>query len=307
MDASPTVPLRTPLSVAVASRAVGLWILVGCALKAFVGTPGDLPAILRSLPLPLPIGTTFALVLGIEAFVGIAMLLRPGRAWPLATLVLLVFIAVLTTQVVAGAKSCGCFGSKIQVPPWAMLAIDLTMLALLFVSRPWRLAHGGRGDLVAVVLALAAAIALPTLVDREAVAGAPASAVAGLRKWASLDVTTWKGKKVTDLDLAKWVDLSTAHDGVWYLYRDSCQICALCLQNVAVNERGEREVTLIRIGETGEAAAHQEVHMLPTGPFVHRIELPSTVDWSVTAPTRVVVEGGVVTSAKQGIDPDDCP
>lgn len=305
MDAPPPSSRPVALGARLAPRLVGAWILAGCLLKAFVGTPGDLPAILRSLP--LPIGTTFALVLGIEAFVGIATIVRPGRAWPLATLVLLVFVAVLSTQVAAGAKSCGCFGSKIQVPPWAMLAVDVTMLAILLASRPWRLARGGFGDFVTAGFALAAAIALPALVDREAVAGAPASPVAGLRKWASLDVASWKGKKVTDLDLAKWVDLSAAHDGVWFLYRDSCEVCALCLQRVAIKERGEREITLVRIGESGPAAAHQAVHMLPTGPWVRRIELPSTVDWSVTAPTRVIVEGGVVTSATQGIDPDDCP
>lgn len=304
-NSTPTAPARAPLRAELAARAVGLWILVGCALKALVGTPGDLPAIFRELPLPL--GTTFGLVLGVEALVGSAMLLRPGRAWPLAAAMLLVFAAVLGTQVAAGAASCGCFGSTIKVPPWAMLAADLTFLALLLASRPWRLAHGGRPDLLVAAVALCAGIALPLLVDREAVAGEPTRAGRGLRKWASLEVESWKGKKVTEIDLAKWIDLSAAHDGLWFFYRDSCDVCALCLQNVAMRERGEREITLVRIAETGEAAKHRAVHVLPTGPFVHRLELPATVDWAVTAPMRVAVEGGVVVSATQGIAPEDCP
>jgi hypothetical protein len=71
-------------------------------------------------------------------------------------------------------------------------------------------------------------------------------------------------------------------------------------------EHGQREVTLVRLPEKGKAVA---VHDLPQGPWVRRVVLPETVDWVMTPspPGRLVVEGGVVRSAKAGLLPDDCP
>jgi hypothetical protein len=303
---SPTPTTRKPAWPGVAARFVGFWILAGCAAKATLGTPADLPTIVRQAPFAL--GTTFALALGLEAFVGIAMMLRPGRAWPLAALLLVAFVAVLATQLAAGSKSCGCFGAKLPVPPWAMLAADATFLGLLIASRPWTLARGGVNDLAMLAAALVVAIAVPWIADREATsATTPGEVATGRRKWASFDVESWKGKKIGDIELAKWADLSGASDGVWFVYRESCEVCAACLERVTIREQGEREITLVRLGETGEEATHRAVHMLPQGGFVHTINLPDTVDWVVTAPARLVVENGVVTFAKQGIAPEDCP
>ncbi len=287
------------------ARVAGLWILVGCAAKALVGTPGDLPKILHEVP--LAVGTTFGVVLAIEAFVGLATLVRPGRAWPLAALLLLTFAGVLSTQIAAGATSCGCFGATIKVPPASMLCADVAALALLFAARPWRLARGGLADVAVLALALGVAVAVPLLLDREAKPGGGGGKPTTMRQWAHLDFDSWKGKKLADIDLAKWLDLSNAQDGVWYFYRESCTVCAECLQRVTILELGAREVTLVRIPESGEEAKQREVHALPTGAFVHTLVLPSTVDWNIGAPAKIVVEGGVVTSARQDLAPNDCP
>jgi hypothetical protein len=299
LQAPVPAPSRPAPWTGVAARAAGVWILLGCAAKAFIGTPADLPAIVRQWPFAL--GTTFALVIGIEAFVGLVTLIRPGRAWPLTTLLLLAFAAVAAMQVAAGTKSCGCFGAKLHVAPWVMLVADLFFVAVLLVARPWRLARGGISDVAVALIALGVAVALPRLADREA--SSPGGAGTS-RKWASLDVGSWKGKKVGDTEMAKWADLSPGRDGVWFLYRDSCEICAECLQRASIFP-SEKEITLVRLGETGEAAKHKAVHTLPR--FAHTIELPDTVDWVLTAPAKLVVENGVVTSAQQGIEAESCP
>lgn len=296
-------PRPPPAWTQFAARGVGFWILAGCLLKAFLGTPADLPEIVRRAPLPL--GTTFALALGIEAFIGLATLLRPGRAWPLAELLLIAFSVVLVTQITAGAHSCGCFGPTIPVPPWLMLALDLVFTVLLFISCPWRLARGGRTDWIVAGAAIVFAVALPLAANREAAPGG-AGTPTGLRRWTELDVAKWTGKKIRETDLAKWTDLTDARDGVWLIYRDSCEVCAECLVRMAAIEVGEREVTLVRLGEKPDKGLHRAVHVLPEGVFVHRIDLPDTVDWVVTAPARMIVEDGVVKSAAAGLEADDC-
>ncbi|MBL9086871.1 MAG: hypothetical protein JNM10_06980 [Planctomycetia bacterium] len=293
---------RPPLSAALAARVAGLWIVAGCLLKALLGTPADLPPLVRSLPLPL--ATTFALVLGVEAFVGLGTLLRPGRFWPLAALLLLAFAGVLVSQVTAGAASCGCFGATITVPPWVMLAVDLAMLALLLGARPWRLARGGRLDVLVGLLALAVGAALPIVLNREARPGDPGGGV--LPKYIVPDVPSWVGRHVQDTDVGVWGKLENPRDGLWILYRDSCEVCAVCLQIIATQDRGEREITLVRIPEKATSATSRHVHVLPQGGFVHHVRLPDGVDWSVSTPVRLDVEGGIVKSAREGIPSDDC-
>ena len=292
---------RPPLWTALAARVAGLWIVAGCLLKALLGTPSDLPPLVRQLPLPL--GTTFAVVIVIEAFVGLGTLLRPGRCWPLAALLLLAFIGVLTTQVVAGATSCGCFGATITVPPWAMLAIDVALLVLLLAARPWRLPRGGRTDVLVGLLALAVAGALPVVLDREAT---PGEGPGALRPYVIPDVASWVGRPVKDTDLGAWADLSRARDGIWIVYRDSCEVCARCLAFMAGMDQGAREITLVHLGEKATSDGPSHVHQVPRGGFVHHVRMPDHVDWSVSTPVRLDAEGGVVRAAREGIAEDDC-
>ena len=296
----------------IVARASGVWILIGCLLKAFLGTPADLPAVIRKLPFPL--GTTFALVLGTEMFVGLMMLLRPGRAWPAEILLLGVFAAVLATQLFAGASSCGCFGATIPVPPWAMLVVDLAFFGALLASKPWRLPRGGLPDLVALAAAVAAAALLPLLVNRESTIESvgpasgtpPPSASPGLRRWVELELESWSGRKLAETKFSKAVTLPESTDGVWIFYREDCEICALCLQTMSILERGARDVTLVRVPAKPGSSQKLEVHTLPVGGFVRRIDLPSGVDWVVTTPARLIVEGGVVKEAREGVGEQDC-
>lgn len=286
-----------------AARSVGLWILAGCLAKALLGTPGDLPPLVRRVPLAL--GPLFSLAIGIEAFVGLATALRPGRAWPLALLLLLAFGAVLTSQIAEGASSCGCFGGRIDVPPWAMLALDVAFLALLLAARPWRLARGGRGDLLVGVLALAAGLGLPWLTDREVEAGKEGSGLG--RPYTVLDPRAWTGQPLAATPLAPWIDPGRAEDGVWILYSETCEHCALCLERMTMSEtRGAEELTLVRLSQRLEPGVEPKVQVLPEGPYVHTIELPDTRDWLANVPVRLRVKDGVVVSAEEKVEPDSC-
>jgi hypothetical protein len=304
----PSIPAAPPRWTEVAARVAGAWILTGCLLKALLGTPGDLPPPIRAIPIPL--GTLFSLVIGAEALTGLLALLRPGRYWPLAALVLVVFAGILVSDVAAGQESCGCLGGTLTMPPAVMLGIDLVVLAALLVSRPWRLARGGRGDVVAGLVALLAAAPLPFVLDREvkldrlptvAPGGTPKLDLSG---YADLTVAGWKGKALKDTPLAKVLDLSDAQDGVWIFYRLSCQFCGDCLQFLSMFEQGAREVTLVLVPEKPGGAAH--IHMRPRGSFVHEKVLPEGPDWQVNTPARLIVRDGQVVEAADGVLPDVC-
>lgn len=275
------------------ARLPGLWILAGATVKALVATPGDLPKIVREIPLSM--GTVFSLVVAIEALVGVLALVRPGRAWPVAGLLLLAYAVVAATQMAAGEHSCGCFGEKIPVRPWAMLAIDAGFVALLLASKPWRLAKGGRADAITLLVAMVAAFGM-ALVGERTIVGKP---------YVELDVESWIGTPIRKTPLAKEVDLSDARDGVWIIWRDSCEVCKDCLEEYMRITPGSIELTLVRLPPDGKPG---QVHVLPTGPFVHRIDLPDPPDWWLkgATPARFVVENGIVTAAKTSIEWQEC-
>src|SRR5262249_10227210 len=115
-------PSRRNLS-SVFVRIGGAWIVAGALLKLLFGTPADLPAPVRNGS-PFRPDLTFWLAIAAELAVGLLSLLHPRAAWPILSFVLLFFVAILVKLVLAGAKSCGCFGKAIPFPPGLMLAID---------------------------------------------------------------------------------------------------------------------------------------------------------------------------------------
>src|SRR5437762_3700948 len=94
---------------ALAVRLSGLWLLAGALAKLFLGTPKDLPEIVRKLS-PFGLDLTFHLVIAVELAIVWLSLLKPRRAWPVLLAVYAFFEFVLASQLSAGAKSCGCFG-----------------------------------------------------------------------------------------------------------------------------------------------------------------------------------------------------
>lgn len=57
-------------------------------------------------------------------------------AWLAALLTFSLFGFVAYSQIQAGAADCGCFGPAVQVPPYATLALDVTLVLALSAFRP---------------------------------------------------------------------------------------------------------------------------------------------------------------------------
>ena len=154
---------KSPLAIAWIGL-IGAWILAGGLFKLFLGTPADLPRVVREFPLEL--GLVYKLAITAELAIGSLALLKPRWGWLPALSLLFVFDVVLTTQIAGGEASCGCFGGSITVPPWAMLAIDSVLLLGLLATRPWSAFGPGAHPLIASG-ALAVALVLPWPFDRQ--------------------------------------------------------------------------------------------------------------------------------------------
>jgi hypothetical protein len=276
-------------------RLAGAWVLVGACLKLFLGTPADLPALARELPLAL--GLVYRLAIAVELSVAALALLAPRRGWLPLLALLLLFDAALVAQIARGETSCGCFGAKVVIAPAVMLAIDSALLLFVLAGRPWRTLATHRGaPLALLALAVAVAVAVPWILDREDGGG-----LVG-RGYVDLDVARWAGKKLDATPLAGRLDLSSfPDDGLWILYRDSCEDCAALFEWIRPAETGQRPLVLIRLPEVAGSADAPKVKVLPEGDFVHRGELPDDVDWLLPTPGVLAVRGRCVLWARDAV------
>ena len=60
-----------------------------------------------------------------------------GWGWLPLVLLYVAFDAILVKSLMAGAESCGCFGSKVKIPPAVMLGIASVLLIGVLAARPW--------------------------------------------------------------------------------------------------------------------------------------------------------------------------
>jgi hypothetical protein len=97
-------------------RLAGLWVLAGAVAKLLLGTPKDLPQIVRDHA-PFGLDLTFHLVIGVELAIVCLAWLKPRLAWPVIVALFAFFDFILVSQLRAGAESCGCFGASIKVDP----------------------------------------------------------------------------------------------------------------------------------------------------------------------------------------------
>src|SRR5258706_11213596 len=155
-------------------RLAGIWILAGAMAKLFLGTPMDLPELVRKLS-PFGVDLTFHLAIGVELALVCSAWILPGLAWPFVLALFGFFDIILVSQLLAGASSCGCFGSKIHVSPWIMLSVDSALILSLIASRPWSsMRRTGTSPVALLAAGLALSFALPWLLIRapQAVPGA---------------------------------------------------------------------------------------------------------------------------------------
>jgi hypothetical protein len=281
-----------------AVQVAALWILVGALFKLLWGTPADLPAVVRDLPLPL--GLTYRIAIGAELVIAAVGLLRPRWGWlPVAGL-MLVFDAVLVLLMLQGAENCGCFGATVTIPPWVMLVIDTALLAAILVTRPWRLAARGPRPVGWLVALTPLLVVVPWVIEREA-RGADEPLAAALPQYATLEPEDWVGDPLAVTQLARWLDLSALPaEGRWVFYRATCAHCAEHLFEVIAEDDGTAPIVVIRIIDPGERPEEAVVDLLPEGPNVAHVTLPEGVDWVMTTPAEIWVEDGVVVAAHEG-------
>ncbi|HVS17332.1 MAG TPA: hypothetical protein VMT18_01940 [Planctomycetota bacterium] len=293
---------ETPARALLPVRLAALWILLGALFKLFVGSPNDLPPMVRDFVLGPTL--TFQLAIAIELSIALPALLLPRRVWALVALQLAVFCAILVPLMLSGAKSCGCFGSKVAVPPWVMLVTDGTLLALILFARPWRGERGGVRFLVPIAGALLFAWIAPfTLIDTGADAP-PVRAGAGdvpraLPRYVDWDVESWIGKPIAETGLATLLDVTLySPDATWVLYSPTCNHCADYLRRMGA-EFASAPKLYVFVELPGDQGAETEVDVMPPGE--HAV-LPPQVAYVITPPWELTLAGGVVTAARH---PDD--
>lgn len=327
-------PPRLAAFARIALLLTAAWILTGAVFKLFVGTPNDLPPVLFDV-VPLSKGLIYHLAIAAELVIVALALLKPRVGWWLCVATMIVFDLILVQLIGSGAKSCGCFGGKVEMPPQTMLTIDSALLVLLLASRPWRVLtwKGLETPVVAVILVALASV--PWLFDRSAELGpvapakpiaakatpeaapsaapnggeatqptaAPASAAPappkqGLRSYAILDAPAWIGKPIHETPLAKLIDVDAFDlNCTWVLWRWQCDHCAKHLEEMARTYDGATPLVLIRIPEANDSDQNGVVSIKPTGPLVLEATLSSELDYVATTPVVLELKDGVIASA----------
>jgi hypothetical protein len=279
-----------------AVRLAGAWLLAGALAKLFLGTPKDLPEIVRKLS-PFGLDLTFHLVIVVELAIVWLAFLKPRWAWPLVLALFAFFEYVLASQLSAGAKSCGCFGATIKVSPYLMVGIDSALVVLLLVTRPWSTItkSGVRPDVVAAIIALSAA--LPWLVIRTEAGPATTPGEPTKARYVQLDPDKWLNKNVYEIaELTRWIPAEKLPtDGKIVLWRQGCDHCALHLRKMAREDDGSRPIVLLQIRDDLESS--REVDAMPAGPHVTMLSTPDNQQVMIETPWEIRVEGGLVKEA----------
>ncbi len=228
------------------------------------------------------------------------------------------FDFVLTTQIAAGAESCGCFGGRLEVSPKLMMAVDSTLLLLLLTSKPWmsiRSRGAGIGLVIALLMVALGAPALwirvrqsespPPPPSNGSHAGAPTPAKRP--DWLELHPEKWLGKSVYEIEeLTKYVPAEKLPtDGQIVLWRQGCTHCAKHLRELANGDKGDHPIVLIQIQDDPKDS--RAVEAMPDGAHVTKLEFPKDLEVTVQTPWDFTVTGGVVTAAldPKTIDPED--
>jgi hypothetical protein len=286
---------------------IAAWVLTGAIFKLFWGTPALLPRAVRDLPLEL--GLTYNLAIGIELAISSVALTRPRWGWWMQAALLLVFDLVLTTQIAAGETNCGCFGTKLSVDPRIMLAADSVLLVGLLATRPWSSLGAGLRPVVPVALG-ALALALPWFLERQVKTGEAVANGQPVGLWQDLPVEKWIGKDVWDTALGQpplneYIDVQKLPlDGLWVFWRQTCEHCAKHLAHMAANEHGERLITLIQLEEPNDTLANRVVNAMPDGNFVQHARLPPSISYVLQTPAEIQLEGGKIVAAREAVTPE---
>jgi hypothetical protein len=272
-------------------RLAGIWILAGALAKLFLGTPKDLPQLVRDLA-PFDLDRTFHLVIGIELSIVCLAFIKPRLAWPVILALFVFFDFILVSQLLAGAKSCGCFGATIKVPPWVMLSVDSALLVSLLASRPWSVIRGPGLSAGLLAAGVVASLGLPWLVIR-----APEPGSVGPARYVIMDPAKWVNRSIYEVeDLTRWVKPEEfPTDGRIVLWRQGCDHCAAHLRRMAGQDDGTQPILLVQIRD--DLKDGRAVDLMPQGPHVTNVALPENQQVVLQTPWEIRVEGGIVKFA----------
>lgn len=300
-----------------AVRAAGLWVLAGAVFKTFNGSPALLPEVVTNLS-PFDADLTFKLTIGVESCIGVLALVRPKWGWWIVALTYLVFDAILASLLAAGEAECGCFGKDFPIPVGGMLAIDTALLLGVLVTRPWRL-PAGKAPVWLLALALVG-VAAPWVHDRQVApptrtgpstdgeegeggaAGTSDGSASG--GYTILDLESYVGQSIYDTELAQWIGddvYALPGDGIWVLWRWTCTHCKAHLEQMVAQPPDQPFIVLVRLKESHDNEANRQVVAKPSGPNVLEASCPDTVEYVCQTPAEIVVQGGMVVSAAEGV------
>lgn len=292
-----------------------LWLAVGAFYKLFAGNPGDLPQPFFNWFGKLASkDNLYILAIATELVVITLAIFRPKLGWIALVGIYLLFEAILAPLIRSGAESCGCLGGTITIKPIVMASIDGVILLGLLASRPWK-ATGMKpiAPNAIVGLLIVAGIVAPIVKFQGAGDGPTADEIKQaaeqgveleLPKHVTLSPPEWIGDLVYDTPLAKWVpDIEgLPTDGTWVFWRWTCDHCAMHLEEL-INNPPNEPVVLVRVREkqdTPTNAAFQGV--LPEGGVFYHTELTDKIEWVLSTPADMRLEGAVVVEARENIE-----
>ena len=282
-------------------RLAALWVLTGATFKLFLGSPNDLPPVVRDFVLGPEL--TFKLAIAIELSFALTALLRPRLGFVPLAMLFMVFLGILVQLVASGASSCGCLGSRVTMPPAVMMGIDATCLVAMLAARPWSAIPARRAPFALLAAVWIASWAAPwVVISTPAPTEAARDASSGewrppekLPRFAQLRPLEWVGKPIDETELAVWMDVGAyPQDATWVLYSATCEHCAAHLRQLANDFASDpRLYVLIRIDDETDESQFQ-VDMKPPG---EEAQLVTGVPYVITPPWDLTLEDGVVTDA----------
>jgi len=303
----------------VALRLAALWVAAGALFKLFAGTPNDLPPVVQQLAIGRDL--TFRLAIAAELTVVFAVLLRPRWSWPLIVALFAAFDVVLALLVGLLVReegvtllaalfspdvSCGCFGSTITIPPGVMMSIDSALCLLVLAGRPWRAGLRPLAPAWVPAVLIAAGIAAPFAYIPSAEWN-PGQEGDSSQRYCVIDLEEWEGEYIYDTQLARIVPQPELlpSDASYVFWRQTCDHCAAHLRRLAETDDMSRPYVLIRLKEKGDTPENAVVQLKPSGGHVTELELPDDVEYVLTTPADLDVEGGIVVRTREGIGVED--
>ncbi len=216
------------------------------------------------------------------------------------------FVAVAATEAVGGAKTCGCFGGGVHIPPLAMAGFDLCVIVTLVFMKARTFQRLGSARLVAVALlvlggvmsAAVWAIQRPHVITAQSASDDAADPFGAPGLLVVIDPEKLLGKPFL---LASHIDVgSYLNQGRWIvlLVHHDCDVCAVAVPKyqAALSAAGAVKLAIIEIPPYA-ASNESPPWSKSTGPFG---KLDTTRDWFATTPVAISLKDGIVQAATDG-------